>query len=141
MNVKELRIGSFIYDDEKIISQVNGFAPFDHSTRCDESEGCYILLDLHRNDGSIDKGFECDSNLTTPIVITEEWLLKLGFEEYDHILKIHLDYGLGLNYNKDSKQWYLDINFINTSKIELNYIHQLQNLYFELTNKELKYEF
>lgn len=38
-----------------------------------------------------------------PIPLTEEWLLKFGFIKYGHILKIHLNEGLGVNYNKDLK--------------------------------------
>ena len=72
-----------------------------------------------------------------PIPLTEEWLLKFGFIKYRHILKIHLNEGLGVNYNKDLKIWYLDIHFTTTAKIQINYIHQLQNLYFALTGEEL----
>ena len=72
-----------------------------------------------------------------PIPLTEECLLKFGFIKYGHILKIHLNEGLGVNYNKDLKIWYLDIHFTTTAKIQINYVHQLQNLYFALTGEEL----
>ena len=56
-----------------------------------------------------------------PIPITEDWLLKLGFENSDPVL-IQNNYG-DLIYLSD---------FLNTI-----YIHQLQNFYFALTGEEL----
>jgi len=86
-----------------------------------------------------------------PIPLTEEWLLKFGFEktESDYRIKIQKDDKGG-----NTDYWiYVDSGFDNetnkffvqivcqegcwfTSKNE--HVHQLQNLYFSLTNKELK---
>jgi hypothetical protein len=83
-----------------------------------------------------------------PIPITEEWLIKLGFKkdnsEDDYIIEHPKDIvkyvltenvlGIGLwilgvdqFYDKDYKYFSWDIKFV----------HQLQNLYFALTQKEL----
>lgn len=73
-----------------------------------------------------------------PIPLTEEWLLKFGLKQS----------------NTDKKRFYIlgtDIYIFNESKIffnagssnlsiQLYYVHQLQNLYFALTNEELTYE-
>jgi hypothetical protein len=65
-----------------------------------------------------------------PIPITEEWLLKFGFE------KINTTWfqlwNLRVNISGDvewGKNW---------MGVRLKHVHQLQNLYFALTNKELQ---
>ena len=63
-----------------------------------------------------------------PIPLTEEWLAKLG---YDLISENH--YGvLGHLIWKIEGRFYCDKN-----GMQLKYVHQLQNLYFALTNEEL----
>jgi len=66
-----------------------------------------------------------------PIPLTEEWLLKFGFEVinksfYHYNKKPILDYTKDLN-----NDWYILIN--DGEKVYLKYVHQLQNLYFALT--------
>ena len=71
-----------------------------------------------------------------PIPLTEEWLEKLGFEQiYDS--KMHSTYYLmGLSYYfwydkiRQYAQYYSVI-------VNCQSVHQLQNLYFALTNEEL----
>ena len=62
-----------------------------------------------------------------PIQITEEWLLKFGFYEFNGW------------YKKDNLEIYKTTFcfYIPNFSIELNYVHQLQNLYFAITNNEL----
>jgi hypothetical protein len=72
-----------------------------------------------------------------PILLTEEWLLKFGFE---YRKKILFDgwYSKLINYNsirifKDENgffKYYSSITYI-------QHVHQLQNLYFALTGEEL----
>lgn len=85
-----------------------------------------------------------------PIPLTEEWLLKFGFEKSDSDYQIQIQ--------KDDKKgntdyWiYVDSGFDNeTNKFKVQilcqegcwlslkteYVHQLQNLYFALTGEEL----
>ena len=66
-----------------------------------------------------------------PIPITEEWLLKFGFEKNS----IDLFYSL--------KNFIIRHDFILCDidiRVEIKYVHQLQNLYFLLTGKELQHE-
>jgi hypothetical protein len=66
-----------------------------------------------------------------PIPLTEEWLLKFGFEEWD---KNAWQKGFDLSIHKiDSIFWYNN-NGIN---VLIKYVHQLQNLCFALTGEEL----
>ncbi len=73
-----------------------------------------------------------------PIPITEEWLLKLGFSiEDNESYQLDTDLGfciwgrIGQSFNV----------YVNSDSIgnEKEYVHELQNLYFALTGKELEY--
>jgi len=69
-----------------------------------------------------------------PIELTEEWLIKFGFKEY--IRSNGKTYDL-----KDF--WEIDYEngkyFISEIEVmDIKYVHQLQNLYFALTGKELE---
>ena len=86
-----------------------------------------------------------------PIPITEEWLLKFGFEpinKHDNTFITYADwthnYFLQLDVRKgDNKYLILDNSFDDLrafSMVDIEYVHQLQNLYFALTGNELKYE-
>jgi hypothetical protein len=73
-----------------------------------------------------------------PIPLTEEWLLNFGFE-YHHdtphpnkvFRKLHTEGFIDL---EQIKHYYYGGSF---TSVECRYVHQLQNLYFALTGKEL----
>jgi hypothetical protein len=73
-----------------------------------------------------------------PIPLTEEWLLKLGFEKtMTWTYTIDLLGSLKLVYYLGEKGW--SLGFKNYSDFSnLKYLHELQNLYFALTGKELE---
>lgn len=74
-----------------------------------------------------------------PIILTEDWLLKFGFRKEDKYGNgsSYFLYTLGiLTYNTSyDLLWAGNISDIKQPK----YVHQLQNLYFALTGKELAY--
>lgn len=81
-----------------------------------------------------------------PIPITEEWLLKFGFEKGNNINVPINVYSLNLNldgiysiikYDVKNKYVHLTQRGVSVYLKELENIHQLQNLYFALTQKEL----
>ena len=77
-----------------------------------------------------------------PIPLTEEWLLKFGFENvhtdwfYKDIAKTN-SYQFCFNICLSNGKITLDSGFDENSIIKLKYVHQLQNLYFALTGAEL----
>jgi hypothetical protein len=86
-----------------------------------------------------------------PIPLTEEWLYKFGFtnidkgdNDYITYADSNHDYYLQIDVRrKDGKYSILDNSFDDLrdfSMVDIMYVHQLQNLYFALTNEELKYE-
>lgn len=86
-------------------------------------------------------------NNIKPIPITEEWLLKFGFEKregsvcdsfYIGLNPITHDWLFDLVWLKNMMDYSYEGNpFYKNGHHEVKYIHQLQNLYFALTQKEL----
>ena len=69
-----------------------------------------------------------------PIPLTEEWLVKFGFE-YDVLEEFYFEM------NDIRGQFYEEENSFELDHYELAncyYVHQLQNLYFALTGQELE---
>ena len=75
----------------------------------------------------------------TPIELTDEWLLRFGFERHEldnwFYLKIINDW-TRLNININGSVCELSISN-HGAVINVTYVHQLQNLYFALTGQEL----
>jgi hypothetical protein len=76
-----------------------------------------------------------------PIPLDEDWLLKFGFKkdnEFYYILDYCIEQYLDTKVWKFSVYTYEDTwHFINTG---IQYVHQLQNLYFALTGTELQFQ-
>jgi len=123
MEVRELRIGNYlqckITQESVVIKMID--------SQCDV---CSL------NDGL------CDLELLEPIPLTEEWLLKFGFElqldgsyqknDFSIFLDKRFNTNLYLQDNeKGSFKWF-------GYECKVIHVHQLQNLYFALTNEELK---
>lgn len=130
MKASELRIGNLIFDLTMSPVQVRGTG-----TSC---------IWISENGPGTELAF-------TPIPLTEEWLVKFGFKGinkpnshyvindpngYKDTHKISIFLTLNSQWQiafSDELAGYKD--YIPTTKIE--YVHQLQNLYFALTGEEL----
>ena len=97
----------------------------------------YWLVMKHMEDGNIQSVYTPDIPVYEPIPITEDLLIKLGFEEV-YKSPIHSTYFLdGLSYYfwyNDGRQ-YADFKGV---QINCNYLHSMQNLHHSLTGKELE---
>lgn len=138
IKVKNTRIGNYIYDEDNRICIINGFIPFDYSVRCDEEEGCEILIDYYK-EKTLYKGYKEDSNLCNSIMLNEEWFLKLGFEKHSTnpfwFRKKQLC--ISLVGCVELISWDMQIFKIDT---KINFVHELQNLFHSLTEEELNIE-
>ena len=140
MEAKELRIGNWIYQGEKC-----GNKPIE----------AYQLYQYSLG------GFISSNNIPTyyhywkPIELTEEWLIKLGFEKID--IKGEEGFIDSVEYQLIHKDCYINYdgvdfscviacdletytdspNYFAPDKERMQYVHQLQNLYFALTGEEL----
>jgi hypothetical protein len=117
MKATDLRLGNLIKKNNKIYEISSLF-----------------FVDLY--DGTIRENYN-NSYVIEPIQLTEEWLLKFGFEKTmswtyvkDLVGNLQLVYYLG------EKGWSIGFNSYSDFS-NLKYVHQIQNLYFALTGKEL----
>ena len=78
-----------------------------------------------------------------PIPLTEEWLLKFGFgKSEDHEVGHNTDLNFNFYYDWHFKRFRIESGFNSDNDWivpmpHIQYVHQLQNLYFALTGKEL----
>jgi hypothetical protein len=84
-----------------------------------------------------------DISLIEPIPITEEWLLRFKFYKWGkyELWKQRLSYRTHLKHDGftiDTSKRRSDLMRLNTYPFtKIQYVHQLQNLYFALTGREL----
>ncbi len=119
MKASELRIGNLLsfsnnIQPDKIITVGRRF---------------FSSASIEREDG--------DFNITpyyNPIPLTEEWLLRMGFEVYE------FDNGEPNQYRFKSRLIVIrEDSFCDYgTNVKIKYVHQLQNLYFALTGQELE---
>ena len=136
MKTNELRIGNLVYVTDNLTNLI-----FKEITPIN----IHNLMHLTGWDKSpVDIEFE-------PIPLTEEFLLKFGFKNIDKggndfitYTDSEHNYYLQIDVRrKDGKYLILDNSFDDLrafSMVDIEYVHQLQNLYFALTGNELKYE-
>lgn len=119
VKANELRIGNWVY----------GF-----KTEWSIQEQDFRMLDTDTNQLPYD-----------PIPVTQKWLEGLGFE--DGKLLLHLDVHMQVDIGSEGAMVYLmripaPEDFISYGVIaaSIKYVHQLQNIYFSLTEKELTFK-
>jgi hypothetical protein len=115
MKANELRIGNYFTDGANILIVKS--------------------ISDYPSDGFKLNGGTFYEDLCLPIPLTEEWLIKFGFE-YDKFCGIW-----NFKFFSITTKGSGYVNSINGGEydngIEFNYVHQLQNLYFALTGEEL----
>ena len=123
MNAQELRIGNLVERDGNILEVVR------------IAKDNIINYDLILQS----KGMHVNSGNVIPIPLTEEWLVKFGFyysDDENEFLELQLMHKTKL-YADNSNEFSTVVLKIKENEIEIEYVHQLQNLYFALTGKEL----
>jgi hypothetical protein len=75
------------------------------------------------------------------IPLDEDWLLKFGFSEIEHQFLLELKTGNSLSFDFNTGMYLVkEDNELELCEIEINYVHQLQNLYFALAGTELQFQ-
>jgi hypothetical protein len=131
MKANELRIGNYAQDQEGNLLKVISI---------DKDNVSYEVVD--RSKFPLKKGWKA-----IPIPITEEILLKCGFEKYAESVvccgwfigtnPLTHDYLLKITWMKNEDGSNAEI-FYKNGHFVIKYLHQLQKLYFALTGEELE---
>lgn len=127
MEAKNYRIGDIVKvrttDDEFNVIKEIGFS--------DNQRGYYLRLENINHGVWLEHNGE---NLILGIPITEKWLIDLGLDktQYEkHKVRVVL---VGDDFVKDQMTFLFNDQFV----CKIKYVHELQNLYFVLTGKELE---
>ena len=111
--------------------------------------GNWVALDLNHSDTSEFQIELADLNLIAtdknrnynPIPLTDEWLVKFGFEKNKNKVDIYelgrLRIWIGSNGRCLAYLIEEDTTFGHYIPVPIEYVHQLQNLYFAITGEEL----
>ena len=133
MKASELRIGNYLKNKDEIcvVSTIN----------CDDT------IRIFNDDKT--QTFGCFAlRIFEPIALTEEWLLKAGFRKVDYEFNVYelngVEICFGRGYNENENHFHYAIDFDKGNGYSclhnaIEYVHQLQNLYFALTGKELTF--
>lgn len=110
MKANDLRIGNWVFDiDSQSFKKIHGFFL--------ENKEHYGLK---------------------PIKLTEGWLINYGFDYFKSNNSYQLDVDLGFSiWGRIESGFNVYVNSDSCGQT-IKYVHQLQNLYFALTGKELK---
>lgn len=114
MEAKDLRIGNWFLAD----TEENNFKQINANE----------ILDF--NDDPLDDYYK-------PIPITEEWLLKFGFDGKDYFTDLHLKSNNYEFHYGNNELAIVQFEFGYGMFVKIKYVHQLQNIYFALTGEEL----
>ena len=132
MTAVELRIGNLVDLGNRIakVIEINHLA-------------C-VVVDLEETQDTIE-----DYDRTKPIPLTEEWLLKFGFELEHEFTNAYKLYTTKHPYDCSNITYSINEKMLRFSNGEnkgstliphIKYVHQLQNLYFALTGEELTFK-
>mgnify|MGYP003652723694 CR=1 FL=1 len=120
MKIQELRIGNYILDEEDFatVEIING----------EMEDVTYMGPKTYLTD---------HISCIIPIVINAETLLKLGFKKtFDNEFNTSFSFN-DLQYHIPKHGLNNGFAFFKRMSFKTKYVHQLQNLYFALTNNEL----
>ena len=112
MEAKELRLENLLLHDGEIIS-----------------------VDIY-DISVIDVGKSPFADRYEPIPLTEEWLIKFGFE-FDEIGYLFKDLSIYSFVDRKEKGFMLVVADIEHKETYVKYVHQLQNLFHALTGEDL----
>lgn len=131
MKTSELRLGNFVHESYGGTYQVLALTP--------------DYVDLVKPLMSVPGRYDISS--IEPLMLTEEWLLQFGFERlnstafkkthpnemFDYIIYTGGKYCICIDSSQEGEEY-------SAFSWDIEYVHQLQNLYFALTAEELTVE-
>jgi hypothetical protein len=130
MKANELRIGNLILCNDVEI-QVENVSEY--------GINAYSWSDTHYGvqSGGMEYSYEFSTAKIEGIPLTEDWIIKLGGKNGERGKYYEFKgYDVLINCSKKDHCFCLELSENNHK--EIKYVHQLQNLYFALTNEELE---
>jgi len=127
METNEFRIGNYVFLHKNSIGKVTAI------------EQHLILINQYYVKINDTNDIYYQANQIKPIPLNEELLLKCGFVKLGDLDFFYiLEYEMNFKISSDLKMiaWYN----LQLHNVKIEYLHQLQNLYFALTNNELNIE-
>ena len=94
------------------------------------------VLEVYENHIKTEKENKIPMRIVQGVPLTEEWLLRFGFEKMDRNSK----QGVLSTYQKKGNKFHVTNSghvVYGFKHLHINYVHQLQNLIFALTGEEL----
>ena len=133
MNTKELRLGNFINrrywnsepNNEKYCTEVNVVTWISPSN-------------INVSPIISKEKFRIAKDDILPAELTEYWVRKFGFTHIENKTYIIDDGNYEVQFFDDCIRFYIAAYMDSPPSVEIKYIHELQNLYFFLSGKELK---
>jgi len=131
MKANELRIGNYINYFTKMVKVIGvSKSMLDGSSVVGKISGIFIA-----DNGNVIN----DPDAFDGIPLTEEWLLKFGINPKKCRIVGQAQIGFSIIPNEGTSAFYIDyMQDEVTLHAPLDYLHQLQNLYFALTGQELE---
>ena len=111
MEKQDVRIGIYLQDEDGIFTVTESF---------------FTLFDLNLHNSQ-------------PIRLTDEMVKNLGFTESFNSLYTHTDWCFALIKKKGLDSYFLVTSSYVFYIIEVNYVHELQNLFYSTAKKHLKF--
>ena len=126
MEANEIRVGNLLIDPRKFNKDTREFFNI--------NENGYFKATA--------RDIQC-AELFNPIPLTEEILLKCGFEYNDDIGKYEIsddDYCILIRKDTDTEEFYFEIGDLGYNYVfkTIKYLHELQNIFWCLVGEELK---
>lgn len=131
MNPNELRIGNLIFDDFNDVHVVERLESKKYNDWNGSDPSLVVFSKLVDEYNGM---YTCD--VVSAIPITEEWLIKLGFEKSDYpnftrkvsALTMTCRIQIGINYSEFGGVYFAD---------KFKYVHEIQNFIFSVSGQEL----
>ena len=124
MNANELRIGNYVIVENTLRPENLKYHEVTEVSRL----SCQVTC----NDNKFEDYYGQKYEFIKPIPLTESWLCQFGLKKSGnhYLFKTNTDSGACLS--NDFKLIFSDFE-----RCKIEHVHQLQNLYFALTNEEL----
>lgn len=116
IQANELRIGNYVRLSKSVTVDEN-----------------IIKVTPHDISNAYEQNKKGANSFLQPIPLTEHWLIDFGFE-IDWIISHKDEY---FNLFQQGSEYFYTADMCNHNSIAIDSVHQLQNLYFALTGKEL----